>query len=311
MTDHDRLFKELLSTFFVEFIDLFFADVGNYLERGSIVFLEKELFSDITAGERYEADLVVKARFRDHQSFFLVHIENQTEAQSIFSYRMFRYFARLYEKYQLPIYPIAVFSFTEPLRAEPTAHRVAFPDFTVLEFHYRVVQLNRLDWRDFLRQPNPVASALMARMRIAPADRPRVKLECLRLLATLRLDPARTQLISGFVDTYLKLTAQEERLFAAELATIGASEQEAVVQIVTSWMQQGLEQGRQVGRQEGRQEEALAIVLRQLSRRLGTLPAQNAERVSGLSTTALEALSEALLDFASISDLDSWLAGQD
>ena len=26
--DHDRLFKELLSTFFVEFVDLFLPDVG-------------------------------------------------------------------------------------------------------------------------------------------------------------------------------------------------------------------------------------------------------------------------------------------
>ena len=35
-------------------------------------------------------------------------------------------------------------------------------------------------------------------------ERPRVKLECLRLLATLRLNPARMRLISGFVDTYLR-----------------------------------------------------------------------------------------------------------
>ena len=31
--DHDRLFKELLSTFFVEFMDLFLPDVGTYLDR--------------------------------------------------------------------------------------------------------------------------------------------------------------------------------------------------------------------------------------------------------------------------------------
>jgi hypothetical protein len=31
----------------------------------------------------------------------------------------------------------------------------------------------------------------MARMGMAPEERPRVKLECLRLLVTLRLDPAR------------------------------------------------------------------------------------------------------------------------
>ena len=115
---------------------------------------------------------------------------------------MFFYFARLYERYQLPVYPVVVFSYDRPLRAEPNFHRVKFPDKQVLKFDYTVIQLNRLNWRDFLQQSNPVAAALMAKMRIAPEDRRTVKLECLRLLATLRLDPARMQLISGFVDTY-------------------------------------------------------------------------------------------------------------
>jgi hypothetical protein len=43
-----------------------------------------------------------------------------------------------------------------------------------------------------------------------------VKFECLRLLATLRLDPGRMKLISGFIDTYLRLSAEEEQLFPAE-----------------------------------------------------------------------------------------------
>ena len=49
----------------------------------------------------------------------------------------------------------------------------------------------------------------MAKMKIAPQDHPKVKAECLRLLATLSLDPARMQLISGFVDTYLRLNPAE------------------------------------------------------------------------------------------------------
>jgi hypothetical protein len=40
---------------------------------------------------------------------------------------------------------------------------------------------------------------------IAPLDRPKVKAECLRLLVTLKLNPAKVQLISGFIDTDLKL----------------------------------------------------------------------------------------------------------
>ena len=122
---------------------------------------------------------------------------------------MFLYFAELFRKYRLPIYPIALFSFDRPKRPEPDRFQVAFSTRTVLDFHFHAIQLNRLNWRDFVGKPNPVAAALMAKMQIAPADRTKVKLECLRLLATLRLDPARTKLISGFVDSYLKLTAQE------------------------------------------------------------------------------------------------------
>ena len=55
MVDHDRLFKELISTFFLEFIDLFFPEVRDYIEAGSLDFLDKEIFTDVTSGERHEA----------------------------------------------------------------------------------------------------------------------------------------------------------------------------------------------------------------------------------------------------------------
>lgn len=48
--DHDRLFKELLSTFFVEFVQLFLPDVHAYLDPASVAFLDKEVFTDVTAG---------------------------------------------------------------------------------------------------------------------------------------------------------------------------------------------------------------------------------------------------------------------
>ena len=180
MIDHDRLFKELLTTFFVEFLELFLSEVSSYLERQSVKFLDKEVFTDVTSGDRYEADLVVEARFRNQDTFFLIHIEHQARTEANFSQRIFRYFARLYEKFALPVYPVVLFSYDVSLRPEPTSHRVEFPDKVVLEFNYSVIQLNRLNWRDFLRHQNPVASALMAKMNIAPEDRPRVKVECLR-----------------------------------------------------------------------------------------------------------------------------------
>ncbi len=298
MIDHDRLFKELLTTFFWEFIELFFPEITAYLERDTISFIDKEVFTDVTAGEKYETDLVVKARFRGQESFFLVHLEHQAYYQESFDLRMYRYFARLYEKYALPVYPIALFSYDSPKKAETNFHQVAFPNKVVLQFNYDVIQLNRLNWREYLQQQNPVASALMAKMNIAPKDRPRVKSECLRLLATLQLDPARIQLISGFIDTYLRLNAQEEEIFQTEIAQFEPTQQEVVMQIVTSWMESGIQQGE------------LKIIQRQLTKRIGVITAELQERLRGLSLTQLEDLAEALLDFSTEADLVAWLQQQ-
>ena len=296
MIDHDRLFKELISTFFIEFIQLFFPDVMNYLEPDSVTFLDKEVFTDVTAGEKYETDLLVQARFQSQASYFLIHIENQSYNQADFNKRMFRYFARLHEKYDLPIYPVVIFSYDQPLLAADDSYQLEFPDFKVLEFNYKVVQLNRLNWRDFLNQPNPVASALMAKMQIAIEDRPKVKAECLRLLVTLRLDSAKMQLISGFIDTYLNLNESEEQAFRDEIGTIESEEKEEVMQIVTSWMRTGIQQGQ------------ASMVMRLLKHKFGEINSDVEAQIEKLSSPELEDLSEALLDFEQVSELTTWLS---
>ncbi len=295
MTDHDRLFKELLSTFFVDFVDLFLPQVACQIERDSVRFLPQEYFSDLTTGEKKIIDLLAEVRVLGQDAVILIHVEAQSSSETDFAQRMFFYFARLYQKYGHRIYPIVVFSFDEPFRAEPCTHCVEFAGLKVLEFNFAAIQLNRLNWRDYLSQSNPVAAALMAKMQVDEADRPRVKAECLRLLATLRLDPARVQLISGFVDTYLRLNVREEGMFQAEIGKLEESEQVGVMQIVTSWMEQGIEQGER------------SLILRLLTRRVGILPSKIRSQVESLSLPQLESLGEALLDFTSADDLSAWL----
>ncbi len=260
MIDHDRLFKELLSTFFIEFLELFLPQLASAIERDSIVFQPQEYFADLTTGETKVIDLLASVRLAGQSVGFLIHVEAQASAEADFTRRIFFYFARLHQKYRQRIYPVVLFSFDEPYREESHQYTVEFDDLKVVEFNFCAIQLNRLHWRDYLHQHNPVAAALMAKMRIAPSDRPKVKAECLRLLTTLQLDPARTRLLSGFVDTYLRLNQQEERVFQAEVGRLEKSERESVMQIVTSWMEQGLEQGRQ--------EAQTAIALNLLKQRI-------------------------------------------
>lgn len=196
-----------------------------------------------------------------------------------------------------------VFSFDQPQRLESDRYSVEFSEYKVLEFHYKAIQLNRLNWRDYLNQSNPVAAALMAKMRIAPVDRPRVKVECLRLLATLRLDPARTRLISGFVDTYLRLNAQEDQVFQSEIGRLETRERQEVMEIVTSWMEPGIEQGIEQGIDRGTR----SLVLQQLTTLFGELPEPLRTRISELPSDRIQSLSLALLRFQTIDDLEQWL----
>ncbi|MGK7905563.1 MAG: Rpn family recombination-promoting nuclease/putative transposase [Hormoscilla sp.] len=289
---HDRLFKELLKTFFVEFLELFFPSLLAEIDTSYLEFLEQEIFTELKSGEKYNADLVVKTKFKSGgETFLLIHVENQARYETNFEKRMFRYFAFLSHNHGLPVYPIAVLSFDSPRKEQPNSYEVVIANKVVLQFDYDVIQLNRLNWRDFLRHKNPVATALMTKMKIDKEDRWRVKLECLRLLATLKLDPAKTRLISGFIDTYLQLNVEEETQFQEEIGTLASSEQEEIMEIVTSWMVEG----------------ELKIVLRLLTRRIGEIAAELQSQIRQLSLIQLEDLAEALLDFEAQTDLVAWL----
>ncbi len=302
--DHDRLWKELLTAYFPEFLDLLLPQVADYLDRGSIEFLDKEIFTDVTSGERHEVDLVVKAKYKGQDTQFLVHVETQSSAQQDFPKRMFRYFAQLHEKYDLPVYPIALFSYDTPRRREPAKYQVAFPDKKILSFQYATIQLNRLNWREFARQPNPVASALMAKMRIRKQDRPRVKLECLRLLATLKLDPARMQLIRGFVDSYLKLNRPEQSQLKQELAALEPAEREPIMQVVNEFVEEGIQRGLEQGKQDGQAR----LILRLLQRQFSQVPEQLRQAVQSLASARLEEMAGAILDFHTLADAQAWIA---
>jgi flagellar biosynthesis/type III secretory pathway protein FliH len=115
----------------------------------------------------------------------------------------------------------------------------------------------------------------MSKMNIAKKDRPKVKVECLRLLANLQLDPARTFFISGFVETYLRLNKREERVFQKEIATIQTvAEQERIMQLTNSWVEQGKNQGLVEGKSQGLEEERRSAISSLMQFRYGAIDSQ-------------------------------------
>ena len=124
------------------------------------------------------------------------------------------------------------------------------------------------------------------------------KVECLKQMAKLRLNPAQARMISKFVDSYLRLEGQEKAMFQAELDRIEPGQKEAVMEVLTSWTEEGVEIGER------------SLVLRLLNRRVGTLPETIQTQVESLPLERLEMLGEALLDFTGLADLENWLSQQ-
>jgi predicted transposase/invertase (TIGR01784 family) len=111
-----------------------------------------------------------------------------------------------------------------------------------------------------------------------------------------------THLSRQEIEQMLGTTLQETQVYQ-EAKAEGLREGEQIGE------QRGREMGRQEGEQRGAHREAVALNRRLLARRLrlDSLPDAFRTQVEQLSLPQLEALSEALLDFQGMGDLEMWL----
>ncbi len=243
-TNHDRLFKELIRTFFQEFVEAFFPREYEYIDFSHTIFLEQEIFTDIVKGEKREVDILVETKLQGEETVLLVHIEPQSYFQKEFHERMFIYASRLYEKHRKPVLPIAVFSYNDP-REVPNQFTITFPTFNVLSFHYLQLHLINSDWRSYIRSNNPAAAALLSKMGYTKHERIHVKLEFLRMLSRMKLNPAKMELLYGFFETYLRLNEEEERKMREEITKLPDQEVTQVLKLPNSYYEKGMEKGKE------------------------------------------------------------------
>jgi hypothetical protein len=282
LIDHDRLFKELLSTFFEEFIMLFFPNAYEEIDFHNFRFLSEEIVTDVTEGEKYRLDLLVETKLKGEDGLIVIHVESQAQYQHNFNERMFIYFGRLFEKYRRKILPIAIFSH-DLKRKEPDSFSMDFPFLSVLDFRFLTIQLKKENWRNYLRQDNPVAAALLSKMGYTEREKTELKVEFLFMLLRLKLDPAKQILIMGFFDTYLQLTEEEEQKVIVEVRAMSAKEADKVMEIINSYERRG----RELGKEEGKLE-AIRTVAKRMKEKGKTI--QEIAEMTGLQIEEIERL---------------------
>jgi predicted transposase YdaD len=201
--------------------------------------------------------------------------------------RMLDYWARLYRRYRRPITQVLIL-------LRPPAEGIAIETEFQLEetrHRYRVLRL----WE---QDPEPL-----------------LQIPALLPLATLTATRSPGQLLAQVAEAVSKIESAEQRQETATCTQMLAGLRFSP-SFIKPFFQEGLmressvyQEILQEGRQEGRQEGEVAIVLRQLNRRIGAIDPRIQAQIQALPIAQLEALSEALLDFADSADLTVWLQG--
>ncbi|QKY70769.1 Rpn family recombination-promoting nuclease/putative transposase [Lentibacillus sp. CBA3610] len=260
---HDQLFKELIDTFFAECLEVFFPEVHHHIDFSSIKPLSSEVFTDMIEGESRHADIVIEARLKGQNTLIIIHVEPQSSGQPHFHERMYHYFSLLYNKYRRPIVPIAVFSYDEN-RYERDQFTIEFPFFHVLTFNFLMLELRKMNWREYLQSNNPVAAALLSKMNFTEKERIKVRKEFLRMLMNMELNQAKTYWLNGFFETYLKLDEGEEETVMEEIKR--TEDDEKLSMLPNFWEERGkMNEKREIAREmlkEGPSVEFIAKVTR-------------------------------------------------
>jgi hypothetical protein len=232
---------------------------------------------------------------------------------------MLEYFVLDWREYDLPVYPITVLSHAESRPKNLVPLYVNFPNRRILEFNFDVIDLPRLDAESFAGMSNPAALALAARMGLNRANRTRLIRSFALTLARMELSKPVRDTVATFFFAYRRFSAAEALQLQQEFGTLEPTMRDRVMELTNPWIEagkeqglhQGLEQGLERGLQEGilkgRQQGEVELVLKLLCRRLGATPDRQEKAVRKLSLERIEALGEALLDFASPADLTRWL----
>jgi predicted transposase/invertase (TIGR01784 family) len=265
----DNICKYLASEYPAQFVSwLLAADTTN------IEILPTELSRD-----PIRADALILLQNTNH----ILHLEFQTLPESIppLPLRMLDYWVRLYRQYQRPIEQVVIF-------LKETSSDSAYIDQLIIgntQHRYRVVRLWEQDSAPLLTNQALLPFCSFSSNRLAyrftkqvaaridmieEPDQQRNISACVEVLASLRFD-------KNFIQQFLRAELMQESPIYQEI----------------------IEKGVQRGKQD--------IVMRLLTRRIGSVSPQARSQIQNLSIEQLDELSEVLLDLSDAADLTVWL----
>ena len=150
VVNQDGLWKKVIGELFEDFLLFFAPELHQEVDFSKAPdFLQQELFQEILdqkKGTTY-ADQIVKVQLKNgEEQWILVHIEVEGSAGSDFSKRMFKYFYRIFDKYNHEIVAFAVLTDAGDKVKSSTFNYSYFG--TTLDYKYNIRKVSDYDERE-------------------------------------------------------------------------------------------------------------------------------------------------------------------
>ena len=307
--DYDSPWKDIIETYFEDFVCFFFSSIHAEIDwsRG-YEFLDQELSQvvrDAELGKRLADKLVKVWRLNGQEAWVLLHVEVQNQEDGEFGNRIFTYFYRLKDRYNVPIVSLVILG-DERSAWRPNTYGQSLWGCSV-SFEFPIIKLSDYEsrWTELEESLNPFAIAVMAHLKTKETRkdlqaRREWKFRLTRMLYERDYDRQDILNIFRFLDWLLELPADLKQGFRADLERY---EQEREMPYITSIERMGIEQGLEQGLERQR-----SLVLRLLNRQVGPIGEPAIAQTRALSFDRLDELAEALFDFTSVDDLNRWLS---
>ena len=307
--DYDGGWKEALERYLSGLTELCFPEINDQIAwEAGFTFLDKELQEVVRDAElgKQHVDKLVQVQLKEGQSQrILLHIEVASQSYVQLARTMYLYHHRLEDRFGQPVLSVAILADDNP-HWRPCFYeksilgchlRFDFPTCKLLDF--------RQNWQALEHSENPAAMVIMAHLRALETSG--------NMNQRLAYRWALTQMLYGksygkkdilelfrLLDWLMKLPTKLELDYERKVLDY---EKEFAMPFLSSFEQRALERGEKIGGHK--------VLLRQLRARCGELPQRIGKMVEQeLSSSELEDLTDAVLDFRGLADLENWLAAR-
>jgi predicted transposase/invertase (TIGR01784 family) len=224
-----------------------------------------ELFPELEkqGGSRFVDMLVKTFTLEGSEKYMLIHIEIQAQNGPDFSKRMFQYFYRIYDRYDVPITALAVFTGGKPVGGSEVFH-YQYLD-TSLDYKFKIYHILDHSEDQLLAMDNPFSLIVLAAQKALVADKiPQQELAEHRLtiakalIESKRYDNEQIRRFLFFLKTFIYIDNSEiNSNFDKQIASLTGNEIAMgiieTIKMITreEALEEGIEKGMQKGIQKG------------------------------------------------------------